>query len=383
MHKLQLIVRAVGAGVLCAVVTGTPAIAAPPSLADQIMVMHNSAADWHTRLAPRLAALPAAAAVRTVGGAVKGEIVAGTVKLAGVVELTGDTVVVARHVVLSGGALRVVGNGHRLALFPVETLRSDAKAGTDSRTQGTISIVTSGAHGQNGRSGSPGFWGFPGANGAAGIDGGFFFCDGTSGGDGRHGGNGERGVDGAKGEDGKNATAISLSIPDGSTDLYSLTATGGGGGDGGSGGTGGSGGAGGRGGDGGDGTDYLNCYGGYDGDAGDGGWGGNGGDGGWGGTGGDGGNGGNGGAITVTYPAGYDPAWITTDANGGAQGFFGLGGDYGVSGRGGDGGYGGFSWNRPGLNGFPGWDGGNGIPGFPGAQGRAGEEGGVSITQRF
>ena len=53
-------------------------------------------------------------------GALRGDIVAGTARLAASVELAGDTTLVARRVVLSGRSLTVQANGHRLRVYLVK-----------------------------------------------------------------------------------------------------------------------------------------------------------------------------------------------------------------------------------------------------------------------
>ncbi|HEU5474955.1 MAG TPA: hypothetical protein VFV67_30295 [Actinophytocola sp.] len=353
-----------------AVVAPAPATAAPgQTLADRIVA---AGPDWRAELAAELAALPDKET--TVAGPLRGQVLAATLRLPGTVELTGDTTIIARELVFTGGALRVNGNGHRLALYPVAGTRPDQAGVLD-----VITIDTSAHDAPGGNSGSNGFWGNSGYSGSRGTDGTDpFFCAGSPGG---QGSNGDRGDSGGRGGDGARAdsgTDISLDIPDGSADSYRLISRGGNGGAGGSGGAGGFGGSGGDGGPGGD--QYWYCYTGQWPGA-PGGPGGNGGEGGRGGDGGTGGSGGNAGAIRVTYPAGYDIGRIQYDSSGGSGGNGGSAGHAGPGGAGGWGGFGGSGYPY-GPNGQPGLGGFFGSSGNPGGNGSPGAGGAVTFTQR-
>ncbi|HET9143789.1 hypothetical protein [Actinophytocola sp.] len=346
-----------------------PVPAGAATVADRIA---SAGANWREVLAVELKALPDNKV--SVAGQLSGQVLGGTVTLPATITLRGDTTIVARELVFTGAGLRVEANGHALALYPVTATRR-AGAGT----QGVTVIDTSAHDAPSGAPGFPGQYGYSGYPGSRGQDGWDpFFCAGTEGGQGGSGDSGGPGGTGSPGEQANSGGDLTLDIPDGSTESYQLISRGGRGGDGGSGGEGGSGGSGGSGGNGGD--QYFYCYTGQ--------WpgaaGGNGGTGASGGTGGAGGNGGSGGsagAIQVTYPAGYNPGWISYDSSGGAGGNGGSGGHAGLPGSGGWGGFGGFGYPY-GPNGQPGYGGYFGSSGNPGYSGSAGGSGAVSITQR-
>ena len=370
-----------------------PAVAVPAG-GDlvQRLAGQRAGTDWRTALRDQLSDLPAVGVVREVAGPVGGSVLAGTARLAPTIELTADTTILARRIVVSGGVLKVNTHGHALRLYPVASVGRDSAATSTTAVaapraaaaaSGTITIDVSGAHGSPGPGGGLGFNGQPGSPGSTGWFGSPFACWGGDGGPGTDGQPGDSGTDGLEGGMGVGAGDITLDIPDGSTDRYVLRAAGGTGGIGGVGGRGGAGGAGGQGGEGGwgyTGSDAWDapCEGGT------GGSGGTGGDGGDGGTGGPGGRGGNGGTVTVTQPAvGYNPTWISVDVSAGPGGSGGNGGFLGTPGPGGPGGDGG----QPGYLGSPGSNGPSGFGGRlgntrSGASGSPGSAGTSSVTAR-
>jgi hypothetical protein len=348
-----------------------------PTLAERITTLHAKQADWRAELAASLAGLQG---TRTVTGKVEGSLAAGVVTLPASIELTGDTTIIAREIVLTARTLDVTG-GHALRLYPVTRLTAPPANGPTGQAATTadgppIAINQGGAAGAPGTAGAAGRNGAPGPSGRPGQRGYWdseeTFCyPGTDGGDGMWGGDADWGGNGDNGGDGGNGTDVILDIPDGSIDSYVLTADGGSGGHGGSGGRGGSGGHGGSGGPGGD--DATGCG------AGNGGNGADGGSGGSGGSGGDGGSGGNAGTIDVTYPVGYDPARIQASANGGSGGTAGAAGAAGAAGQGGAAGLGGNGYEWDGYDGSPGGDGWEGLPGLAGSPGADGASGSVSL----
>jgi hypothetical protein len=334
--------------------------------------------NWRAELAAGLQRLPELRTTVSVSAPLRGQILAGTLRLPATVELAADTTIVARDIVLTGATVTIKGHGHSVALLAVSGIRSTTSA------TGTIVIDTSGTQGPAGLNGPDGFFGFDGGDGAdgQGVPVGCYFPDG---GRGRNGEAGGEGFEGLPGNLGGEAGNITLDIPDGADAEYRLIAKGGKGGDGGSGGNGASGGNGGNGGRGADMTNDL-CAIILGTPAGNGGDGGNGGNGGAAGSGGRGGPGGTGGAITVTYPGGFNPANISADASGGdggtggAPGFGGFSG--GSGGRGGGGGFDFSGFGQDGRNGSSGFGGFVGSLGSPGRTGDPGMTGNVTITER-
>jgi ricin-type beta-trefoil lectin protein len=357
-----------------------PAYASQPgqpssSLAGRVALRYAAGADWRTELATDLEHLPDRGLTRELRGALAGDVLAGTAQLPAVIELAGDTTILARRILLTGRSLRVHANGHRLRLYPVDAV----VGGGTAPAAAPITMDVSGARGGDGSPGSEGSDGSAGSDGLDAPSG--PWCDGIRGDDGSGGDAGSAGGEGSDATSGEAAGSIEFDIPDGSTDQYAFIARGGAGGNGGIGGFGGSGGRGGDGGAGGDGGQATG-----DGDqcnGGDGGDGGAGGDGGSGGTGGKGAAGGDGGNITVTYPAGYDPAAISATASGGGGG---QGGDGGFGGSGGPGGSGGRGGDA-GDNGSRGSSGRSGPGGRLGSSSRGGngsdgDSGEIELTAR-
>jgi hypothetical protein len=345
-------------------------------------------ANWRTKLAPVLSALAALHADRSITAPVQGSVLAGTLHLPATMELTGDTTLVANTLALSARSLRVHAHGHTLHLFPINAITAPApratSAGAASLAATSITIDLSGTRGTDGSNGGYGQSGEPGNAGYPGREMVGFTCA-TDGGPGDDGTAGLSGDPGGPATDGTAGGPVTVDIPDGSTDSYTIITNGGRGGDGGTGGTGGTGGGGGQGGDGGSADnmplfDDSPCPG----QGPKGGDGGTGGDAGDGGPGGNAGNGGNSGSITVTYGAGYDPALITTQYEPGLFGFPGGGGTGGSGGPAGIGGMGGsgalgFPPGGNGTEGLPGITGSNGPLGLDGIAGTAGQ---VSILPR-
>lgn len=339
---------------------------AASGLAERITALRQQKVDWRAELGSSLAQLRGVRGVMTPVG---GTVLADTVTVPGAIELTGDTTIIAREVVLATGSVRVHGKGHTLRIYPVASLRSGAGFGV----RETITIDYTGTGGLTGANGPKGGDGQAGSRGDPGQPApGPINCHGGDGQAGGSGGSGGPASDGGPALEGSDGGGISLEIPDGSTDTYVLITRGGAGGSGGAGGPGGSGGAGGNGGDG-----YPFCWFtppdfGRGGNGGDGGFGGAGGPGGWGGSGGPGGRGGD---VWVTYPNGFDLGQLFVDNSGGS------GGNPGPAGPGGNGGFGGmggqagqslegFAW--PGQNGWNGFDGPSGQQGWAGAAGNPG-----------
>jgi hypothetical protein len=369
---------------LALVAPAGPAVAAQ-TLGAQVSSLHAEGKNWRAELAPSLSTLSGA---RNLTGKLSGSVAAQTVTLPAGIELSGDTTIVAKEIIVTGGTLRVDGHGHTLRLYPIATLGSAPGSAPGSAKAAVHSVITIDTSGRTGQRGGNGGNGSDGSGGLSGLDGWDAWdpsvCSGYSGGNGSEGGWGTGGFPGGSGGGGTDAGNITVDIPDGSPNAYQLIARGGAGGQGGDGGWGGSGGWGGNGGNGGDGYNGE-CYGGSIGFGGYGGSGGGGGYGGPGGSGGSGGGGGKGGNIEVTMPASYDPEQLTIDndgGDGGSGGWFGLGG---WGGSGGIRGYGGYTWyfghNEP--DGYDGWPGGAGSSGFFGAQGQKGTKGNKKVNTRF
>lgn len=320
---------------------------------------------WQHRLMPKFAEMPEMNLTRRLGKRLKGVQLADVLYLPEKVEITGDTIILARQVIFEGTHALIKGN-YNVYFFPVEmegvlgttfeaamkesgvsfsTVRYDTTSSAKrfvprllqegwsitidtsgqgrkewlekqqrtgqvnflkTSTQGTIDHSGANASG----TGNPGIIGTTGINGTPdpapkGDDG---ACGqgsyGRTGFPGAAGGTGGKGNDGGVGIRGGNAFAIIFTI-NSATGTYEFNANGGDGGQGGIGGQGGTGGQGGQGGRGGDGADCPCGAGEGAGNGGPGGYSGRGGKGGKGGTGGPGGLGGEGKNITVTTPANF------------------------------------------------------------------------------
>lgn len=323
--------------------------------------------NWRARVAERFDQVAEMRTSRYIDSAnMEGLQMAGELSFPDEINLTGDTVVIARKVTFRGREVKIKGP-FSIHFFVVEPMiYGDGSVGgsivIDSSGRGRTewleekerrqkNAAGSGAqlHTQD-ESGAPGMDGTDGQHGVAGQNG----PDGSDGADGSchgsvNGANGDPGADGAYGGDGGDANHggdgedggdITLDIVDvNDATVYTLISKGGSGGRGGAGGHAGPGGIGGKGGSGGKGAS-CSCA--QLGDGGDGGMGGAGSTGGMGGRGGDGGSGGKGGTIRINYPAGYDPyTKITTQTSGGPAGVPGQGGTAGQGGLAGSGGAGG------------------------------------------
>jgi hypothetical protein len=333
----------------------------------------------------------------------RGLVMASTIKLSEKSRVEGDTVIIAKHVILSGRAPLIKGP-HDIHLFALDSIkaangretvitidssgvgrkewlesqRAQAKLPFKRKIDATNHVPAM-AQDYNGLRGNDGTMGQPGADGENGIDGiqgAAGSCattktggDGTSGSGGSSGGNGLSGTNGSNGTDAKNATITILNANAGPIHVMARGGAGGNGGPGGYGGLGGKGGNGARGGDG----AGCNCNAGGIGDGGNGGPGGGGGSGGNGGKGGNGGNGGNGSTITILYSQNYDISQITLDAGAGSAGMGGPGGAARAGGSGGNPGQGGAGGSVPGCG--QGRGGSGGIGGNSGAGGNGGEPG--------
>jgi hypothetical protein len=308
---------------------------------------------------------------------------------------------VARHApanlpFMKGGSLTIDTSGRGYKQWLEERSLANRRSGSFVRAAVHPEDVN-----KNGRPGDPGTDVLPGADGPAvlttGGQGANGTCGSTSSVIGQMGGTGPAGnkglrptVDGGRGQDGGHATPINISIPDGSTSSYFLTAMGGDGGPGGRGGQGGFGSAGGRGGRGGTGANCP-CDQGGSGAGGPGGPGGPAGAGGNGSNGGKGGNGGDGKNISVSHPFAYSASNIQAFAGGGQRGFAGPPGLPGLPGSQGEGGPGGLSGGvssclNKGFGGDTGAKGDAASQGSFGAEGqpgdRQGANGTVTLTRR-
>jgi hypothetical protein len=393
---------------------------------------------WRQRLAPIFESMPEMRANKTQVAALSGVHLANTLHLPNRVELAGDTVILAKHIIFQGRDVLIKGS-HSIHIFAVNSVRK-----TDN-TGGSITIDTSGrgkkewlestkdkqslrpaprvpfaqgmtfkwaaspfsafvhpvsfassladlngAPGARGTDGQLGADGLIGQEGTKGADGSCFgSLDGEIGWFGGDGGDGANGGDAGNGSPGENGHGDTLTITDPADDTqYNFVTNGGAGGDGGTGGNGGRGGGGGKGGGGGDGAG-CQCVPGGLGKGGNGGLGGRGGKGSNGGKGGNGGNGGNGGWITVNYPAGYNRSNVQVTAEGGNPGTGGQGGIAGVGGLGGEGGEGGKGGSIAGCgtsnhggDGGPGDNGGgNFSSGASGQNGNRGTDGGINWNE--
>lgn len=387
---------------------------------------------WQQRLKTTIDQMPELQVIQQGDNKLKGAQLAHTLYLPENVQLTGDTVILARRLVFLGRNV-VIKGPHDIHIFTIDetqlvdnrSLRKDgggmvkvsflqpSTLASLKSTQGHITIDTSGvdrdewiqrqrfqqlakktgrsndrhhalaafqsnadgAPGSDGPNGPSGDTGFSGDNGASGSNG---LCpndiNGTAGGSGANGAPGGSAGNGGNGGDGQNGGNITLTVQSGS---YTFSANGGRGGNGGAGGVGGQGGNGGNGGSGGNGASCPNCSpSGETADGGAGGSAGSGGSGGNGGAGGSGGRGGNGGSIDVTRAPGFSGS-INASAVGGAGGSSGQGGPPGgggLPGSPGEGGSGARGNNCVG-SGPSGSTGGNGSPAGGGNGGNSGQPG--------
>jgi hypothetical protein len=396
---------------------------------------------WQRSLKSTLEQMPELQVIQQGDNKLKGAQIAHTLYLPENVELTGDTVILARRLVFLGRNV-VIKGPHDIHIFTIdETQLVDNSSFRKERgqmvnvrflspstlaslkpTQGHITIDTSGvgrdewiqqrglqqlakktsrskvlhhalpafmqnqdgASGYDGQAGSNGDFGDAGGNGANGPNG---SCPsdihGSSGNSGANGSAGGNGGNGANGGDGQSGGTIVFSAQQGQS--YTVSAQGGRGGNGGNGGGGGYGGNGGNGGRGGNGA-TCPCTNGDSANGGSGGYAGDGGRGGNGGIGGNGGKGGNGGSIDIETPPNFSGS-IQASAAGGAGGSGGAGGtpgQNGFAGSPGDGGDGArglncFSNGSHGSTGGPGSAGDGGSGGNSGQPGGNGTDGSVNV----
>jgi len=389
---------------------------------------------WQQRLRTTLDQMPELQVVQQGDNNLKGVQLAHTLYLPENIQLTGDTVILARRLVFLGRNV-VIKGPHDIHIFTIDetqlvdnsSFKRDGarmvKVGflppstlaSLKPAQGHITIDTSGvgrdewiqqrrfqqvakktgrskdlhhalpafmqnadgANGADGQAGPNGNFGQPGNSGANGQNGscpsdinGGFGNSGASGADGGDGGNG------GNGGDGQNGGGISFTAQQGQS--YTVSANGGRGGNGGPGGNGGDGGNGGSGGNGGNGASCSTCSGnGQTSNGGGGGFAGSGGKGGNGGTGGNGGRGGNGGSIDIETPQNFSGSinWSASAGTGGSGGSGGFPGQGGFAGSPGAGGSGARGLNCSG-SGSQGSTGGTGSPGNSGNGGNSGQAGG-------
>jgi hypothetical protein len=368
--------------------------------------------DWRKKLAPKLAQLPELYVTRLGSKQIKGVQLADVLYLPEKLEITGDTVILAKQVIFEGRDAVLKGN-HNVYFFAIDKdgllgttldvamkeqqaqhfanagfengapslsrfvprLISDGKITIDTRGQGRkewlelqkqstkpagfrkISMQgmdtrgNAGGTGSTGAPGQPAQQGFPDP-GPKGRDGN---CDenrpnGDDGGTPGIGGDGDPGDAGGQGGDGTDGGAIIISITS-TTGTYIYRSSGGQGGQGGTGGFSTPGARGPNGGRGGNGAD-CRCEQGGSGSGGNGAPGGIGGKGGDGSTGGKGGNGGNGGNITISTPSGF-LGTIIADYYKGGVGIGGVPGSPGAAGTPGEGGAGGNPASRFNCSGGP------------------------------
>jgi hypothetical protein len=395
--------------------------------------------EWKEKLAPAFKQLPEMQQARRPGKKIKGLQIADTLYLPETVELTGNTLILARHIIYEGKNI-VIKGPYDLHVFMIEEeevleseapekqsplLRDSLPPGRLSkpesitidvsaperpkqqkmmkqppsssplrghgnnhhgmRTKSLLQTVTVEKNGVPGTDGAPGAAGNNGLNGSSGTKGSDGLCGSNKdGGAGAGGGNGtqaEAGSPGDPGYDGSPGGNINYLIT-AKTGTYYFIAKGGAGGNGGAGGDSGTGGKGGDGGDGGNGAD-CQCAQGGAGSGGAGGPGGNGGGGNAGGDGGAGGKGGKGGNVNVTYPGDLVGGVIFDvpggfGGHGGTGGATGFGGASGVGGAGGHGASGTYCPNTAGNTGSYGENGALGYTGFKsqlGATGASGSDG--------
>lgn len=386
---------------------------------------------WQKRLRTTLDQMPELQVIQQGDSKLNGVHLAHTLYLPENVQLTGDTVILARRLVFLGRNV-VIKGPHDIHIFTIDetqlvdnsSFKRDGarmvKVGflpasmlaSLKPAQGHITIDTSGAgrdewmlqrrfqqlarktgkskalhhalpafmqeDGANGADGQPGPNGNLGTAGGSGSNGPNGSCpsdiDGSSGNSGGTGADGGSGGNGGNGGDGQNGGSISFTAQQGQT--YNVSARGGRGGNGGQGGTGGDGGYGGSGGKGGSGASCNCVFNGSTSSGGSGGYGGFGGKAGNGGVGGNGGKGGNGGYIDVTLPSNFNGT-INASVSGGVGGSGGQGGYPGQGGNAGspgDGGSGGRGLACSGT-GSQGSTGGTGSPGDNGNGGNSGQAG--------
>ena len=346
-----------------------------------------TAPDWRENLAQTFAQMPEMQVVRRELDPLEGVVIADTLYLPEKVELAGETVILAKHLIFEGSNAVIRGN-HNLYILPINTVHvigttlsnlnrsaklaktalpswTDIQGLLENRHSADTSLTIdtswyaaaptakarrvsqsssfqimddrSGGPGGPGSNGAPGNGGSPGAPGGLGNSG---LCgeqpNGGPGGLGKDGTDGDTGGPGGLGGPGGWGGDIYLSLSQGDTGTYTEISRGGPGGPGGPGGNGGWGGTGGNGGDGAD----CECNQGGQGSGGPGGPGGWGARGGPGGPGGPGGTGGNSGHIRVNYQCEL-LANVSTDSAAGSGGDPGYGGPVGYGGLAGQGGLGG------------------------------------------
>lgn len=393
---------------------------------------------WQNKLRRTLDQMPELQLMKQGDNKLKGVQLAHTLYLPDNVQLTGDTVILARRLVFLGRDVLIKGN-YNIHIFTIDETQLVDNGGIKRDTgkfikvsslpmstlaslksvEGHITIDVSGAgrdewlkkqhwqqiargggnlkqlhhpvsvpqqsqDGDNGSDGAAGSGGNAGQDGNSGSNGPNGSCsgniNGSSGNSGATGTSAGNGGNGATGNDGQPGGNVSFTAQIGQT--YNVSANGGRGGNGGSGGNGGQGGNGGSGGRGGNGAACSPCTigspntssGGAGGDGGFGGFGGDGGDGG------NGGHGGDGGTINITYPSNYNPNNISAEANagsGGSAGTGGFGGNGGSAGSPGQGGNGdrGFACSGSGNQGSNGNTASGGDSGDSGDNGQPGGNG--------
>ncbi len=347
--------------------------------------------NWKKRVAPYLDQMPEMKGARVMGNKIKGVHIVTNLFLPAELELTGDTIILARNLVFTAKDVKIVGHNdlHVFTMDSVLAATEDPPGGNAAfprdefyqavgystktvnaaRQRGllappkTVSISVDGlgrdqwlerqkkqanksvghhkqtknedgAPGATGETGETGETGDtpPEPNGVAGSGDCNGNPDGLRGAEGDWGGDGGTGEQGGGGKDGANGGTLTWPI-DPATTFSSFTARGGAGGQGGTGGRGGFGGRGGQGGRGGAGV-VCPCPA-RSGNGGSGGKGGQGGQGGNGGNGGQGGKGGNGGIINLIIPCNYLGGYATNVT----KGLRGPGGEPGLLGRAGQGGF--------------------------------------------
>ncbi len=386
--------------------------------------------NWKKRVAPYLDQMPEMKRTRTTSNKIKGVQLANILHLPAELEITGDTIILARNLVFSGKDVKIVGH-HDLLVFPLDSVLaptenaqgaapraefvhaswSTTKSINAARQRGllgspkTVSISvdglganewleqqkkranksvahhsqnSDGAPGATGQTGEPGEPGEtpPEPTGVAGSGDCNTNPDGLRGQEGGWGTNGDTGFEGKRGVNGDPGRVLNWTIQPGTTWTV-LSAKGGNGGQGGTGGKGGFGGRGGQGQRGGAGV-VCPCPA-RSGNGGSGGKGGSGGHGGNGGIGGPGAKGGNGGIINLTVPCIQQPG--TGYATDTAKGHAGHGGEPGGAGTGGLGGFSGQGGKGASnisclqVQGSDGPFGGGGQPGQHGEHGQRGPDG--------
>jgi hypothetical protein len=100
--------------------------------------------DWKEKLAPALAVMPEFQEFREAPQKMEGVLLAHTLLLPESVELIGDTVIIARHVIFPGKTW-VINGPHNFTFFPIEPLISLESSLATSAQRGSSQFVNAGS----------------------------------------------------------------------------------------------------------------------------------------------------------------------------------------------------------------------------------------------